>query len=215
MFKNSLRVACGIGTERVWRELKRVVELIRWRDLQFQIAENFKAILTTKFIDYFHAAAFSMATNLRLARLAVEKIPACKKRPPFPKAALGCRVRPVAKCIEPQARRYSYGVAGLFLAAALAAGAEPSTSKPQSPSLCSLPLFRANYFLISAWRLRMRVSITSQTVSCKSLSPSRVKASASRPEQVCPVRFAQGYDDRPAVTRKGERDRVERNPCPS
>jgi hypothetical protein len=36
--------------------------------------------------------------------------------------------------------------------------AEPSTSKPQSPSLCSLPLFRAIYFLISAWRLRIRVS---------------------------------------------------------
>ena len=61
-----------------------------------------------------------------------------------------------------------YGVAGLFLAAALAAWAAAlaagvacavaSTSKPQSPSLYSLPLFWAIYFLISAWRRRIRVS---------------------------------------------------------
>jgi hypothetical protein len=37
-----------------------------------------------------------------------------------------------------------------------------------------------DFYLISAWRLRIRVSITSQTVSRKSLSPSKAKASASR-----------------------------------
>ena len=44
-------------------------------------------------------------------------------------------------------------------------------------------LFWAIYFLISAWRLRIRVSVTSQTVSRKSRPPSKARASASRPSK--------------------------------
>ena len=61
----TFRIANWIRTNHLWSELERIVELIRWRHLQFQITENFKTMLTTKFIDCVHTLSALLGVNGR------------------------------------------------------------------------------------------------------------------------------------------------------